>query len=52
MTFHVKMQFAQGGPAVEGTWADGGTALDRYREWVGSHGSLSGVKISMAQTNR
>ncbi|PAZ10490.1 hypothetical protein CLM62_40780 [Streptomyces sp. SA15] len=43
MTFHVRMQFTPGGPAVEGTWAKGETALDRYREWVGSHGSLEQI---------
>lgn len=49
MTYHVRMQFTPDGPAVEGTWANPDTALDRYREWVGSHGSLSEVKIVLAE---
>lgn len=49
MTYHVRMQFTPDGPAVDGTCANPDTALDRYRERVGSHGSLSGVKISLAK---
>ncbi|MCZ0999684.1 hypothetical protein O1M63_18710 [Streptomyces mirabilis] len=49
MTYHVRMQFTPDGPAVEGTWANPDTALGRYREWVGSHGSLPEVKIVLAE---
>ena len=49
MTYHVRMQFTPDGPAVEGTWASPDPALDRYREWVGSHGRLPEVKIVLAE---
>lgn len=48
-TFHVTMQFRVDGPFVEGTWADGKIALGRYRDWVGSHGSLEGVLIRLTE---
>ncbi|WP_234043354.1 hypothetical protein [Streptomyces marianii] len=48
-TFHVTMQFQADGPAVEGAWVDGEIALGRYRDWVGSHGSLDGVLIRLTE---
>lgn len=46
MTYHVRMQFTPDGPAVEGTWANPDTALDRYRVGRQPRG-LPGVKISL-----
>jgi hypothetical protein len=43
------MQFRPDGPAVEGTWTRLAAALDRYRDWIGSHGSLPGVTISLPE---
>lgn len=43
--FHVTVRFVEDGPAVTGTWRDSQTALRKFREWVGTHGSVEGVAI-------
>ncbi|MFL9652100.1 hypothetical protein ACJ7VE_00070 [Streptomyces sp. PB17] len=45
--FHVRMTFRKGGPAIEGTWADGEVALRKWRAFVGTHGSVPGVTITL-----
>ncbi|MFE9252895.1 hypothetical protein [Streptomyces sp. NPDC007088] len=45
--FHVTVQFAEGGPAVTGTWTSEATALRKFREFIGSHGSMEGVTITL-----
>lgn len=45
--FHVRMTFRTGGPAIEGTWADGEVALRKFRAFVGTHGSVPGVTIRL-----
>jgi hypothetical protein len=41
------MSFRKGGPAIEGTWADGEGALRKFRALVGTHGSVRGVTITL-----
>ena len=41
------MQFTAGGPAVSGTWANPAIARQKYRSWVGSHGSRPGVTVTL-----
>ncbi|MEU6672288.1 hypothetical protein [Streptomyces sp. NPDC046727] len=43
--FHVTMTFREGGPAVEGTWTDAAVALNKFRSWLGTHGSRDGITI-------
>ncbi|MFI2764280.1 hypothetical protein ACH5A3_36415 [Streptomyces echinatus] len=45
--FHVTMTFREGGPAVEGTWTDAGVALNKFRSWLGTHGSRDGITITL-----
>ncbi|WP_370424294.1 hypothetical protein AB8O64_36700 (plasmid) [Streptomyces sp. QH1-20] len=45
--YHLTVRFRPGGPAVEGTWASGTTALRKYRSWIGTHGSVNGVTITL-----
>ncbi|MFG3157191.1 hypothetical protein ACGF7W_34735 [Streptomyces sp. NPDC048219] len=45
--FHVRMTFRKGGPAIEGTWADGEVALRKFRALVGTHGSVRGVTVTL-----
>ncbi|WP_208643285.1 hypothetical protein [Streptomyces diastatochromogenes] len=50
MTTHlVRLQFAAGGPAVTGEWADGTTARRTWRDWVGRYGSDEKVVIRLAE---
>jgi hypothetical protein len=46
MTYHVRM-LTPDGPAVEGTWTDGTVALEKFVGFVGSHGSVAGVTITL-----
>ncbi|MER5302162.1 hypothetical protein ABT039_22265 [Streptomyces lasiicapitis] len=48
-TFHVTLQFSPDGPSVEGSWGDAGTALRKFRSWVGTHGSRDGVVIKLTE---
>jgi hypothetical protein len=45
--FHVTVQFTTGGPAISGTWSDPDVAHQKYRNWVGSHGSRPGVTVTL-----
>ncbi|MGW3308227.1 hypothetical protein ACWDG9_16760 [Streptomyces sp. NPDC001073] len=45
--FHVRMTFRTDGPAIEGNWADGEVALRKFRGFVGTHGSVPGVGITL-----
>ncbi|MDX3165774.1 hypothetical protein PV516_18490 [Streptomyces scabiei] len=45
--FHVTVTFRKNGPAVEGTWTDGAVALEKFLGFVGSHGSVGGVTITL-----
>lgn len=47
MTHLVRLQFATGGPAVSGEWADGETASRIWRDWVGLYGSDEKVVIRL-----
>ncbi|MCQ8194650.1 hypothetical protein [Streptomyces rugosispiralis] len=44
-----RVQFAVGGPSVEGEWAVPGTAQDRYTEWVGLYGTNPDVVIRLIE---
>ncbi|WP_405681113.1 hypothetical protein OG239_00630 [Streptomyces sp. NBC_00868] len=37
--FHVSMTFTPGGPKVEGTWEAEASAVNRFRGFIGTHGS-------------
>ncbi|MER6914007.1 hypothetical protein ABT354_20230 [Streptomyces sp. NPDC000594] len=43
--FHVVLTFRDGGPAVEGTWSDRATALEKLAQFIGSHGSVPGTAV-------
>ncbi|GAA3087247.1 hypothetical protein GCM10020000_87570 [Streptomyces olivoverticillatus] len=47
--YHLVVKFSPDpdGPAVEGTWTNGATALRKFTSWVGSHGSERGVRITL-----
>ncbi|WP_333745712.1 hypothetical protein [Streptomyces sp. IBSBF 2950] len=45
--FHVTVTFRADGPAVEGTWTDGTVALGKFVGFVGSHGSVTEVTITL-----
>ncbi|MCF1592396.1 hypothetical protein [Streptomyces muensis] len=45
--FHVTVTFRKDGPAVTGTWADSAVALEKFLGFVGSHGSVPGVTITL-----
>ncbi|MFE9637053.1 hypothetical protein [Streptomyces sp. NPDC006463] len=37
--FHVSMTFTPGGPKVEGAWEAEASAVNRFRGFIGTHGS-------------
>lgn len=45
--YHVVVRFRPDGPPVTGTWTSGATALEKYRRWIGTHGSVPGVLITL-----
>ncbi|MFZ3475428.1 hypothetical protein ACODT3_43145 [Streptomyces sp. 4.24] len=45
--FHVIMTFEKDGPAVAGTWENGQVAAGKFQKFVGSHGSLDGIEITL-----
>ncbi|MFI9206388.1 hypothetical protein [Streptomyces sp. NPDC053048] len=46
--YHLVIRFhGPDGPAVTGTWTSGTTALEKYRRWIGTHGSTPGVTITL-----
>ncbi|WP_019062410.1 hypothetical protein [Streptomyces prunicolor] len=49
MTHLVRLQFATGGPAVSGVWADGATARRTWWDWVGLYGSDEKVVIRLTE---
>ncbi|WP_405849111.1 hypothetical protein [Streptomyces sp. NBC_01518] len=49
MTHLVRLQFATGGPAVSGEWANGATARRTWRDWVGLYGSDEKVVIRLTE---
>ncbi|MFD6534907.1 hypothetical protein [Streptomyces goshikiensis] len=51
--FHVIMTFQKGGPAIAGTWDAGPVAAGKFQKFLGSHGSLDGVEITLwSETGR
>ncbi|GAA0464325.1 hypothetical protein ACFQ2B_40270 [Streptomyces stramineus] len=45
--YHVVVRFRPAGPPVTGTWTSSTTALEKYRRWIGTHGSTPGVVITL-----
>ncbi|MBT1186771.1 hypothetical protein HET69_22920 [Streptomyces sp. CJ_13] len=45
--YHVIMTFQKDGPAVSGTWEDGPVAAGKFKKFLGSHGSVDGVSITL-----
>ncbi|MDT0453732.1 hypothetical protein [Streptomyces hesseae] len=45
--FHVTVTFRESGPAIEGTWENGTVALGKFTSFVGSHGGVDGVTITL-----
>ncbi|MFF4409764.1 hypothetical protein [Streptomyces sp. NPDC001404] len=45
--YHLTVRFSGGPAVVEGTWAEGTTALRKFSSWVGSHGNVAGVVITL-----
>ncbi|MFI9031111.1 hypothetical protein [Streptomyces sp. NPDC053560] len=45
----VTLQFAPGGPTVEGEWTAPATAKTRYTQWVGLYGTDPDVVIQLIE---
>ncbi|MFV8133227.1 hypothetical protein [Streptomyces syringium] len=44
--YHLTVRFRPDGPAVQGTWASGTTAIRKFRSWIGTH-ATQGVTITL-----
>ena len=44
--YHLTLTSA-GRPVMQGWWADRATADDKFRRWIGEHGSVDGARVTL-----
>ncbi|MFJ2627616.1 hypothetical protein ACIO6T_30510 [Streptomyces sp. NPDC087532] len=48
--FEMVLRFTVGGPAVTGEWGDGGTAVRKFRGFVGLYGDHATATITLTSS--